>query len=93
MGTRIVQDPVDGKGTGALGTWSGTLWDPGDGEDMGTVRVETGIVQDPADGGDVEHLRHGDIETVGMGTVGLFQDPGYGRDMGTGHRDSPGPYR
>lgn len=36
MGTRIVQDPVDGRGTGSLGTWSGTLWDPGDGEDVGT---------------------------------------------------------
>lgn len=29
----------------------------------------------------MEHLRHGDMETVGMGTVGLFQDPGYGRGM------------
>lgn len=64
-----------------LGLWGWRGYgDSGDG-DMGTVRVGTGIVQDPADGGDVEHLRHGDMETVGMGTVGLFQDPGYGRGM------------
>lgn len=77
MGTGIVKDTVDGGGIGALGTWSGTLCDPEDGD------VGTGVVQDPADGGDVEHLRHGDMETVEMGTVGLFQDPGLGRDMGT----------
>lgn len=100
MGTGIVQDPVDGRGTGALGTWLGTLWDPGDGEDMGTlghgdmgdgdmetVRVGTGTVQDPADGGDLEHLRHGD------GAVpGPWLWKGHG-ERGDGVRDSPGPCR